>query len=60
VVKSQTTDIIDLISSSSGTPTASTGHVATGNQGVRCSQHLKSSGLPLNSMEWGKSYSRAN
>ena len=29
----------------------STGHVATGNQGVRCSQPLKASGLPLNSME---------
>jgi hypothetical protein len=37
--------------SSSGTQTVSTGHVATENQGVRCSQPLKASGLPLNSME---------
>src|SRR5205823_10564753 len=29
---------------------ASTRHVATRNQGVSCSQHLKSSGLPLNPM----------
>src|SRR5262245_37025067 len=29
----------------------STGYVAAGHQGVQCSQHLKSSGLPLNSME---------
>src|SRR5262249_16324171 len=34
---------------SSDTQTVSTGHVATGNQGVRCSQPLKASGLPLNS-----------
>src|ERR1051325_8117695 len=53
VVKSQATDIIGLILISSGAPTVSTGPVAIGNQGVRCSQHLRSSGLPLNSMECG-------
>src|SRR5215468_935712 len=43
--------LLILFYSSSGTKTASTGHVVTGHQGVRCSQHLKSSGLPLNAME---------
>src|SRR5262249_19520022 len=43
-----------LFYSLSGTQTASTGHGTTGNQGVRCSQHLKSSRLPLYSMECGK------
>jgi len=40
--------VLILFYSSSGTPTVSTGHGATGNQGVRCSQPLKASGLPLN------------
>src|SRR5215813_14108332 len=45
--------LLTLFYSLSGTHTASTGHVATGNQGVRCSQYLESSRLPLNSMECG-------
>src|SRR5215813_11833151 len=43
--------LLTLFYSLSDTQTASTGHVTTGNQGVRCSQHLKSNRLPLNRVE---------
>src|SRR5215510_12274023 len=46
--------LLTLLYSLSGTKTVSTGPVVTGHQGGRCSQHLKSSGLPLNSMECEK------
>ena len=60
VVKSQAADVIGLILISSGAPTVSTGPVAIGNQGVRYSQHLRPSGLPLNAMECGSQKGELN
>ena len=45
--------LLTLFYNSSGTPSASTGHVATGNEGECCSHHLKSRGLPLKVMACG-------
>src|SRR5712691_4656665 len=43
--------LLTLFYNSSGLQMASTWHVATGNQGVSCSQQMRSGGLPLNQME---------
>jgi transposase len=54
VVKSQATDIIDLLLQLIRYPNGVHRSCHHRNQGVRCSQHLQSSGLPLNSVECGK------
>src|SRR5215510_4783678 len=54
VVKSQGIDIIYLILQLIRHPNGVTGHIATENRGGRRSQHLQSSGLPLNAMECEK------
>ena len=45
--------LLTLFCNLSSLQTASTWHVATGNQGMSCSQQLRSRGLPLHQVECG-------